>query len=473
MAADDFRTNRRSYVDRPRPLYTATASQIGLLDNPSVDPLVPNLLPRDAPAYTRRFIERWLMSPPTAQLAQHCRSLCSLLYSCEASLPQCYPVPVGKIVSLLDFGQCNAPAFRELYANMNGVLQMLESENEEIVSMTAHLASLTSSEAGVAVDQKILQAECEEVLRSLETVIQLDLADDFSVDPHGRIPERFFLDNEQDLRNTVTRSHDRLKLCFQGIDEAVTELCAAVNEDFKEYETEYKINENTLCLSKKRAGKDPKQEAGLIAIREKKSDKIMSGKFITSRVQAAQAAYFEIIERTRAEIEMLLKQLNEEIRKHIVAITQSSHWAVIYKAMLLHTISAKQKGWTQAKILGANAEQVLELKGLSPYWMNRETAVLNDVQLSGIFLLTAPNMSGKSTLMRAILVAALLANCGMFVPCTEAAVVQFDNFLLRTASYDVPSEGKSAFALEMDDVRVATRDCTDRSLLMLDEIGIF
>ena len=459
-------------MNRPRPIYTATASQIGLLENPNVDALVPRLLTRDAPAYTRRFIERWLMSPPTSDLAGHFQSLCSVLYSCESSLPACHPVPVGKIVSLLDFGQCNVPTFRELYANIRSVEQMLNDGSEEFVVMRNHLAALTSSEAGVEVDQQLLLRECQEILRLLDAVIQLEPVDGFSVDPHSRVPDRFFIDNEQDLRNTVTRSHPRLSSCFDSIDKTMTELCTAVNDEFAEYETEYKINENTICLSKKKAGKDPKQVPGLIAVREKKSDKIMSGKFITARVQDAQAAYFEAVELARAETEAVLRQLNQDIQRHIIAVTQSSHWAVIFKTALLHTVSARQKGWCQATMIDKTSHLALDLKGLSPYWMSRETSVLNDVQLNGIFLLTAPNMSGKSTLMRSILVAALLANCGLFVPCSEATVAQFDNFLLRTASYDVPSEGKSAFALEMDDVRVATRDCSDRSLLMLDEIGI-
>lgn len=108
---------------------------------------------------------------------------------------------------------------------------------------------------------------------------------------------------------------------------------------------------------------------------------------------------------------------------------------------------------------------------LTPYWMDRRRGVGNSFRLSGLFLLTAPNMSGKSTLMRAVTVTALLANCGLLVPCSGATVPRFDNYFVRTASYDVPSEGKSAFALEMDDVRVMLRDCTHKSLVMLDEIG--
>lgn len=73
----------------------------------------------------------------------------------------------------------------------------------------------------------------------------------------------------------------------------------------------------------------------------------------------------------------------------------------------------------------ADAAATLDLQGLSPYWMDRGTCTLNPVQLKGLYLLTAPNMSGKSTLMRSVLVAALLANCGLCVSCASAVVPRY------------------------------------------------
>ena len=116
----------------------------------------------------------------------------------------------------------------------------------------------------------------------------------------------------------------------------------------------------------------------------------------------------------------------------------------------------------------------MTVKGLKPYWLRpTDHCIPNDLDLYGIYLLTAPNMSGKSTLMRSTMVVALLANCGLYVPAVSAVVPRYDNYFLRTASYDVPSEGKSAFALELDDVKTMLRDSSDRSLVMVDELGIF
>ena len=60
----------------------------------------------------------------------------------------------------------------------------------------------------------------------------------------------------------------------------------------------------------------------------------------------------------------------------------------------------------------------LTLPNLTPYWLPRSSGGVScTVDLQGLYILTAPNMSGKSTLMRAMAVAALLGNCGLMVPC--------------------------------------------------------
>lgn len=69
-----------------------------------------------------------------------------------------------------------------------------------------------------------------------------------------------------------------------------------------------------------------------------------------------------------------------------------------------------------------NVLRVHQVENLLPYWMPRGEAVPNSFDFRGLFLLTAPNMSGKSTLMRSVLACSLLANAGLFAPCTSATV---------------------------------------------------
>jgi DNA mismatch repair ATPase MutS len=166
---------------------------------------------------------------------------------------------------------------------------------------------------------------------------------------------------------------------------------------------------------------------------------------------------------------------------NVNGIKQAAAWSVIMQAALEHTASSFQKNWCIPDLISFNEQSSqgivdrkagMKVTGITPYWINRFTAVQNDFDLQGLFLLTAPNMSGKSTLMRSILVAALLANCGLFVPCGTAQIPRYDNFFLRTSSHDVPSEGKSAFALEMQDMQIVLLDSTHQSLIMIDELGM-
>lgn len=184
----------------------------------------------------------------------------------------------------------------------------------------------------------------------------------------------------------------------------------------------------------------------------------------------------------------MLKELSANLYTNVNGIKQAAAWSIILNAASEHAASACQRGWCIPDLLPLTphgkdpsvqpaitddvcVKAPMKVSGLSPYWIDRSTAALNDFELHGIFLLTAPNMSGKSTLMRSILVAALLANCGLFVPCSKAQVPRYDHFFLRTSSHDVPSEGKSAFALEMEDMRIVLEDSSPNSLIMIDELG--
>ena len=89
-----------------------------------------------------------------------------------------------------------------------------------------------------------------------------------------------------------------------------------------------------------------------------------------------------------------------------------------------------------------------------------------------MILLTAPNMSGKSTLMRSTAAAALLTVCGLCAPLSsQSKIPRFDTLFLRGASADVPTEDKSAFGAEMGDLAALFRCSGQKSLVFVDELG--
>ena len=86
-------------------------------------------------------------------------------------------------------------------------------------------------------------------------------------------------------------------------------------------------------------------------------------------------------------------------------------------------------------------------------------------------LLTAPNMSGKSVYLRQAALIVLLAQAGAFVPATRARVGIVDRIFTRIGASDNLALGESTFAVEMIETAQILNAATDRSLLLLDEIG--
>ena len=99
-------------------------------------------------------------------------------------------------------------------------------------------------------------------------------------------------------------------------------------------------------------------------------------------------------------------------------------------------------------------------------------AVLSeDVQPAQILLLTGPNMAGKSTLMRQVALAVILAQAGSFVPAESAVMGILDGVMTRIGAGDDISEGASTFMVEMRETAQLLQQASPRTLVLLDEIG--
>jgi DNA mismatch repair protein MutS len=88
-----------------------------------------------------------------------------------------------------------------------------------------------------------------------------------------------------------------------------------------------------------------------------------------------------------------------------------------------------------------------------------------------LWLVTGPNMAGKSTLMRQTALAVILAQMGSFVPARRARIGVVDRVLTRVGASDNLSRGESTFMVEMKETANVLRRATRRSLVLLDEIG--
>ena len=106
--------------------------------------------------------------------------------------------------------------------------------------------------------------------------------------------------------------------------------------------------------------------------------------------------------------------------------------------------------------------------------MPRETFIPNDVRLDAarqVMILTGPNMAGKSTVLRQVGLAVLMAQSGSFVPARAATIGIADRLFTRVGASDDLARGQSTFMVEMSETAAILRNATRRSVVLLDEIG--
>lgn len=123
-------------------------------------------------------------------------------------------------------------------------------------------------------------------------------------------------------------------------------------------------------------------------------------------------------------------------------------------------------------------ESVIEIRGgrhpVVEQRLRDEPFVPNDVTLTPdelVYVITGPNMSGKSTFLRQVALIVLMAQIGSFVPAESARLGIIDRIFTRIGAEDAISAGQSTFMVEMVETANILHHCSPRSLVVLDEIG--
>ena len=122
------------------------------------DPTIPNLvsylLPDSAPAPTRRFLRRWLLTPPPPRVADAMAVLVKALKEDGMALPPLAVPPLGKVLSLIRAGQASAQVYREILSAMDATVAVLDAYGSDPKhrDQIAALSILVQHESGIAAD---------------------------------------------------------------------------------------------------------------------------------------------------------------------------------------------------------------------------------------------------------------------------------------------------------------------------------
>jgi len=104
----------------------------------------------------------------------------------------------------------------------------------------------------------------------------------------------------------------------------------------------------------------------------------------------------------------------------------------------------------------------------------KDSFIANDARLGAtrkLLLITGPNMGGKSTYMRQVALIVLLAHCGSFVPADACRLGPVDAIFTRIGAADDLASGRSTFMVEMTEAAAILHAASDRSLVLMDEVG--
>jgi DNA mismatch repair protein MutS len=172
----------------------------------------------------------------------------------------------------------------------------------------------------------------------------------------------------------------------------------------------------------------------------------------------------------------LLARVREQVAQHYPALKATSNALAVLDVLCALAEVAEAHRFTRPQVDGGAGLTIRE--GRHPVvedTVGRGAFVPNDCFLDPerqqIMLLTGPNMAGKSTYMRQVALAVILAQMGGFVPCAEARIGIVDRIFTRIGAADSIARGESTFMVEMRETANILRHATRRSLILLDEVG--
>ena len=199
-------------------------------------------------------------------------------------------------------------------------------------------------------------------------------------------------------------------------------------------------------------------------------------RFVTETLRTYEDKVLGADERAKDLELKLFQALRETVAARIPALQALA--ATLAELDVLQSLAevASAGGWVRPELLDDRTLELVE--GRHPVVERHlppgERFVPNDVVLDGekrIALITGPNMAGKSTYIRQAAVLVLLAQMGSFVPCARARVGLCDRIFTRVGAEDDLAGGQSTFMVEMSEAAHILLHATDRSLVVLDEIG--
>lgn len=211
---------------------------------------------------------------------------------------------------------------------------------------------------------------------------------------------------------------------------------------------------------------------------ERKQTLANAERFVTPELKEKEALILEAEERMAdLEYEIFLK-LRDQISSRMSRLQRLAESIASLDVLQSFAEASAERRYARPSWTDADNFDLLIEEGRHPVVESvNENGVFiaNDTHLSRtdgiILLITGPNMAGKSTYMRQVAMICLMAQIGCFVPARRAVLPFIDRIFTRIGAADDLVGGQSTFMVEMKDIQVMTEQASERSLIIIDELG--
>lgn len=199
-----------------------------------------------------------------------------------------------------------------------------------------------------------------------------------------------------------------------------------------------------------------------------------SERFITQELKELETQIVGAQDKCIALEYQVFCQLRDLLEEHIPRIQKTARHLALLDAYQSFAVVAIEYGYVRPTI---SEDDALEIQaGRHPVVERNEKNrfIANDTLLDNenrMLIITGPNMAGKSTYMRQVALIVLMAHLGSFVPAKSAIIPITDRIFTRVGASDDLAGGQSTFMVEMTETANILQHATNRSLLIMDEIG--
>ena len=209
----------------------------------------------------------------------------------------------------------------------------------------------------------------------------------------------------------------------------------------------------------------------------RKQTLVNAERYITEELKEYEAKILGAEERILSLEQQLFEQLLVWMQEYIPEVQQNAQLIGQLDCLGGFAQLAKENNYVQPKIDDSTTLEIIEgrhpvIEKQLPLGESYITnSVLLDREQQQIIMITGPNMSGKSAILRQTALIVLLAQMGSFVPAEAANIGVVDKIFTRVGASDNISMGESTFMVEMNETASILNNLSERSLVLLDEIG--